>query len=87
MAVQPHGVHLIHEGQRPVLVGHVAQLIGRADGACNQRYRALVFHAQSTAKVISVHQHRRRNVAAQVAEELQTVTYTTPLMEERREKK
>ena len=30
---------------------------------------------------------RRQNVAAQVAEELKTVTYATPPMEERRKKK
>ena len=29
---------------------------------------------------------RRRNVAAQVAEELKTITYATPHMEERRKK-
>ena len=31
--------------------------------------------------------HRRRNVAAQMAEELKTVTYVTPPMEESRKKR
>ena len=39
-------------------------------------------------KIISMHlDSRRRNVAAQVAEELKTDTYATPSMEERRKKK
>ena len=39
-------------------------------------------------KITSMHLYpQRRKVAAQVAEELKTVTYGTPLMEERREKK
>ena len=39
-------------------------------------------------KITSLHLYpRRRNVAAQVAEELKTVTYTIPPMEERRKKR
>ena len=39
-------------------------------------------------KITSMHLYpRRSNVAAEVAEELKTVTYATPPMEERRKKK
>ena len=38
-------------------------------------------------KIISMHLHpQRRNVTAQMAEELKTATYATPPMEERRRK-